>query len=535
MFTVFAAKHVVGVENDNDSINNLLSKIRNTINTENGFKQHDSRMKAWKENVYESEILLDDLLEIVKNSERSSDNIKFPGENPFREIRDNQWKSFRFLIKYRNFIFDTVKEIDKDKYRETKALSGRVVIVADSFRRDAHLGKGGDLEKVFNIQKSVKELEERVKKANSIEAVRKILNNEIKATQEAFIDLKKITDDLKILNRQFRMIKKYYETGKSLPQPLNPQPPTDEISEKPTPEFTPSRTPAADKTPQPAIKKTPRPSPKPTPKHTPAPKPAPGKKLDLEIGWSDGYPYIGKKVKFWIVKVDNGRRPYQFKWFMNGKTIGKGSKTVHTFKNDGKYELKVIVIDRNRRKASKTRQFIVSKKDLNFKYGWSPGLPEKSGKIRCFVRDLSGGIPPYKIRWSMDDKIVGTGTKGIFNFPNADRANLSISVMDSRGKVKMGFHEIKADNNPLDFKFWWTRSTPIAGQTVRFGVKDIKGGSAPYNIRWKMNGKVIGTGEKIRYKFDKTGKNILEVEVSDSKRRTKTGTRIFDIGRRPGK
>jgi len=95
--------------------------------------------------------------------------------------------------------------------------------------------------------------------------------------------------------------------------------------------------------------------------------------------------------------------------------------------------------------------------------------------------------------------------------------------------------KIKADSNPLDFKFWWTRSNPIVGQTIRFGVKDLKGGSPPYSIKWKMNGKVIGSGEKIRYKFKKTGKNILEVEVSDSKRRTKTGTRIFYIGRRPGK
>jgi len=279
LLLLFLSESIIGAENDEDDILNLLSRIENTISRKDGFKQHNLRMKTWKKNVYESEILLDKLLEKSGKLEESSEKREFPGEDPFREISDKQWKIFRFLNKYRNFIFNTINEIVKNKSKKVKTLSGRIVVMTDSFRRDAYLGKGGDIEKIYKIQKHVNELEEQVKRAGSIDAIKEILQGEIKSTQRAYLDLKEITENIKVLNRQFRMIRKYYETGSSKPRPLNPQPPTDYVDETPTPEFTPLKTHTTIETPKltftrkPASAYTPRHTLKPTSKYSSSPKP----------------------------------------------------------------------------------------------------------------------------------------------------------------------------------------------------------------------------------------------------------------------
>jgi len=191
------------------------------------------------------------------------------------------------------------------------------------------------------------------------------------------------------------------------------------------------------------------------------------------------------------------------------------------------------VIDKKGKKLYKSRTFHVAKKDLNFKYGWKPGNPSPGSKVKYFMKDISGGVPPYRIRWSLDGNTVGRGKSGDFTYRGSSKGVLAVSIEDSRGQVKTGASEIKTGGNSLDFKFWWTRSYPIVGQTVRFGVKNIEGGTPPYKIIWRMNGRIIGKGGKIRYTFQKSGKNIVEVEVTDSRGITKTGKESFNVEKRP--
>jgi hypothetical protein len=48
-----------------------------------------------------------------------------------------------------------------------------------------------------------------------------------------------------------------------------------------------------------------------------------------------------------------------------------------------------------------------------------------------------------------------------------------------------------------------------------------------------MDGKSIGSGEKIRYSFESTGEHLLEVEVTDSKDNRLSGEKKFDIRVKP--
>ena len=209
---------------------------------------------------------------------------------------------------------------------------------------------------------------------------------------------------------------------------------------------------------------------------------------------------------------------------------------IYKFPASGDYQLDVIVTDKNGKKAAKSRHFKAADEKLSFKFGVKPNGGTSGNRISYFINDLKGGVSPYKIKWVVDGKVVGEGKKGKFTLPSSERNILTVSVEDSRGELKIGFLRLNLNSSSkgsLDFKFWWTRSNPILGQSVRFGVRDITGGTPPFVIKWTMNGENIGEGKKIRYRFNKTGKNILKVTVTDSSGKSRSATKDFDVSRKP--
>lgn len=260
--------------------------------------------------------------------------------------------------------------------------------------------------------------------------------------------------------------------------------------------------------------------------------------MEFEFEWSAGYPYSGQEVTFTLLRISGGTKPYNITWLINGSEIGKGTKASYRFPSPGDYQLNVIVTDKNGRKGAKSRAFKVSEKDLSFRYTLEPAKPEPGKDLKYSVTDLKGGIPPYKITWTLDGKAVGSEREGSVKVPDSSGGLFTLIVEDSRGLIRTGSGKPMPEeiaSSPIDFQFWWTRSDPIPGQTVRFGVRDITGGSSPYTVLWMVNGQIAGKGEKIRYSFLKTGEYKLEVIVTDSKGNKRTADKVFIVGSKPGR
>ncbi len=258
--------------------------------------------------------------------------------------------------------------------------------------------------------------------------------------------------------------------------------------------------------------------------------------MDFEFNWSSGYPYSGQEVKFVILRINGGTKPYNVKWLINGTEIGKGTMISYRFPSSGDYQLDVIVTDKNGKKEAKNRHFKVAESDLSFRYSLNPGKPEPGKDLKYSVLDLKGGIPPYKISWVLDGKVVSNDKEGSVKIPETSGGLFTLIVEDSRGLIRTGSGKpipAETSSSPVDFQFWWTRSNPVPGQTVRFGVRDITGGTAPYSVVWKVNGKEVGKSSKIRYNFPDTGVYKLEVIVTDSKGNSRTADKVFNISNKP--
>lgn len=173
---------------------------------------------------------------------------------------------------------------------------------------------------------------------------------------------------------------------------------------------------------------------------------------------------------------------------------------------------------------------------MSFRYSLNPAKPEPGKELKYSVIDLKGGIPPYKITWILDGKVVGNDKEGSVKIPESSGGLFTLIVEDSRGLIRTGSGKpiiAEKSGSPIDYQFWWTRTNPIPGQTVRFGVRDIAGGTPPYTVVWKVNGREVGKETKLRYSFSKTGEHKLEVIVTDSKGNSRTAEKVFIIGSKP--
>lgn len=252
----------------------------------------------------------------------------------------------------------------------------------------------------------------------------------------------------------------------------------------------------------------------------------------LEFTWSDGYPEAGKIVHFRLLNPPADINPAQVQWFVDDTKIHQGETASHIFTQEGKYTVKVSAVNKEGKKLSGERVFQAASEDLTFIWTWSPVRPHKGGGLTFKLSRLSGGVPPYEIRWIIQGKEY-QGDRAEISVASDEDIDVIVLVKDSRGQIKMGSETLSVSPETLNFTLWWSASDPIRGQTLRWEVRDLKGGSPPYEIFWKINGEPAGEGDFLRHTFTETGMHQIEVEVIDSEGKSAKGIKTYDIQWRP--
>lgn len=339
------------------SIPEVLVDIKKAISADLKGTTSQERLKSWNINVYETKVLLDGLLKKVSEERSGGKPGGFPGKNPFSDMYSAKEKSFNFLVKYRKFLLESEKYVEKHKGYNVNTLQKEIDERAHQFRGEAMLEKRLEINNVISIKDQCSEIINEVAAAGSGNDIAGIMKNHLTASNDAFNEYKTITNDLKELNRHFNNIKGYYEGSYKQPDYLQPREPIDYVRPttpvKPTPAPTvePSETPAPDETPD--------------PEETHEEEPV---SFDLDI--SPVPTKVGDVSKINLPNLAGGTPPYTYVWEVNGKVVSKNPSITLKFSKAGKYLIKITVTDSKGSSSSRQKEYNIGGTGMNEAGKW---------------------------------------------------------------------------------------------------------------------------------------------------------------------
>ena len=324
------------------SIPEVLADIKKAITADLKGSTYQEKMKSWNINVYETKVLLDGLLKKVTEERGTT----FPGKNPFSDFLTTKEKSFTFLIQYRKFLIDSEKYVKNHKGYSINTLQKEIDERAHQFRGQAMLEKRLEINNVINIKDQCTEIINETATAASANDIVSIMKNHLTATNDAFNEYKKITNDLKDLVRHFNNIKGYYEGSYKQPDYLQPREPIDYV--KPTKPVKPTPTP------------TDEPVDNPTPEDTPEDEPV---SFDLDVNPIPAK--VGDISKITLSNLMGGSPPYTYVWEVNGKQVSKNASITLKFAKPGPYVIKITVSDSMGSSSSRQKEYTIGKTGFN--------------------------------------------------------------------------------------------------------------------------------------------------------------------------
>ncbi len=336
------------------SIPEVLVDIKKAITADLKGATSQERLKQWDINVYETKVLLDGLLKKVSEERSGGKPGGFPGKNPFSDMFSTKEKNFNFLVKYRKFLVESEKYVLKHKGYNINTLKKEIDEKAHQFRGEAMLEKRLEINNVISIKDQCTEIIDETAAAASASDIVNVMKSHLAATNDAFNEYKKITNDLKELNRHFNNIKGYYEGSYKQPDYLQPREPVDYVKpakpDKPTP--TPTDEPSD----------TPTPGDEPTPGDTPDPGNTPEEEpvsFDLDV---NPIPVkVGDVSKINLTNLSGGTPPYTYVWEVNGKEVSKNPSITLKFAKPGPYVIKITVTDSLGSSSSRQKEYNIGK------------------------------------------------------------------------------------------------------------------------------------------------------------------------------
>lgn len=127
----------------------------------------------------------------------------------------------------------------------------------------------------------------------------------------------------------------------------------------------------------------------------------------------------------------NGTPPYEVSAFLDGSLINISQPILP---GAGQHNLTIVLTDSAGYSVEREIELIVNP---------DPTVNVSITPISNFVLDdyavkgtataMGGGVPPYKVEWLMNGRVIGTGSEIIANFTDMGINNLTLIVEDSTG------------------------------------------------------------------------------------------------------
>lgn len=124
-------------------------------------------------------------------------------------------------------------------------------------------------------------------------------------------------------------------------------------------------------------------------------------------------------------------------------------------------------------------------------FTFSDGYPHAGQKVYFRLLNVDGGKAPYRINWSVDGKEFGRGKTAELLFRKEGRYVVRLAVSDNSGFKAVAERLFLVSRHPLTCRYGWQPEFPVRGQKVSLFLKELKGGVAPCEIEWLVNGEKI--------------------------------------------
>jgi len=253
--------------------------------------------------------------------------------------------------------------------------------------------------------------------------------------------------------------------------------------------------------------------------------------INFSEWFSTSSPRVGQTIQMRVRNLQGGVPPYTYRWEMNGRRISSGSTASYRFGKPGRYTLRIIIRDRTGRTKIRQKHFNIISQALQCNFSWSNNSPRVGETVTFRVTSVSGGVSPYRYSWKMNGRTFSNSKTASYRFSNTGTYRLLAEVRDNSGKIKTRSHtfRVQGSTTPISFNLSISNSSPKVGQSATFRVINLRGGTAPYSVSWRMNNSGFGSGTSSSYRFNRAGTYHLTVVVRDRTGKTKTLSRTFNI------
>ncbi len=254
--------------------------------------------------------------------------------------------------------------------------------------------------------------------------------------------------------------------------------------------------------------------------------------LNANFRWNNNNPGPGDTVTFVISNVNGGNSPYSYTHKIDNNVISNGTSATYRFDQARSYRYQAEVRDSSGAVKNTTKIFNIqgSSEPLSFDINVSNSSPRQGDTVNFYARNIKGGVTPYIVTWTMNGRKIGSGQNASYRF-DTGAYNLNAVVRDRNGTETSRSHSfnVQGSSNPFRVNFSFSENNPQVGKAVNFKAYNFNGGQPPYNVKWFVDGRQIGTGDNMNYIFNKPGNYNLRAEAYDAFGQKRTTSQTFRV------
>ena len=146
-----------------------------------------------------------------------------------------------------------------------------------------------------------------------------------------------------------------------------------------------------------------------------------------------------------------------------------------------------------------------------------------------FTARITGGVPPYRIRWSFGDRTTSTEAVVEKTYSRLGEFLVTLTVTDSVGETFQVQRTVKVlSRAPLAAFLEVSSQNVSVGEQVRFAAR-ASGGVSPHRFSWDFGDGTTAAGASVAHAFSSAGTFTVKLVVTDDYGESLTLTRTITV------